>query len=239
MEEIETTGFETMSPAMEFVDNYNNWILSKFKPFFGETLLEIGTGQGNFKKYVSEWIKNYVSIDIDEEVVKRAQERDKDGNYIAIDASGDNFVETLAPYNIDTVMCVNVLEHIPNHEKAMKNMLDTLKPGGHLLLFVPAFSALYNDLDSLAGHIRRYKKRDIMPLIDPSQHQVIFNEYFNPVGGVGWWVNNFMSHKNLNNKNVNSQVEIFDKYIVPISKFFNGVSKPFFGQSLITVIMKK
>jgi 2-polyprenyl-3-methyl-5-hydroxy-6-metoxy-1,4-benzoquinol methylase len=238
MSEIGTTGFETMSPAMEFVDNYNNWILSKFKPYIGQSLLEIGTGQGNFKKYIESIIQNYVSIDIDIEVIKRAKERDPQGNYIAIDASGDNFIQTISPFELDSVMCVNVLEHIPNHEKAMENMLSVLKPGGHLLLFVPAFNSLYNDLDSLAGHIRRYKKKDILPLIHPVKHEIIFNEYFNPIGGLGWWVNNFITHKNLNNNTVNNQVEIFDKYIVPISKIFNGVSKHFFGQSLITVIKK-
>ena len=118
-------------------------------------------------------------------------------------------------------------------------MLDSLQKDGHLLLFVPAFKGLYNDLDKLAGHLRRYRRNDIRELIaHRNDVEIVCNEYFNPVGGLGWWVNKFKTHKNINSKNVNSQVIFFDKYMVPFSKFFNVFTKGFFGQSLYCVIKK-
>ena len=237
--EIEITGFKTMASSMEFADNYNNWIINKFNPYIGSSLLEIGTGQGNFKKYLSHRVKQYVSIDIDEKVIKRAKERDSGGNYIVADAASNDFSSKLKEFSFDTVMCVNVLEHIPDHKKAIANMLQVLRPGGHLLLFVPAFQALYNDMDKLAGHCRRYRKGDINELVAGLNVDIIMNEYFNSIGGLGWWVNKLRTHKDLDSKNINKQVIIFEKYIVPVSKFINPFSKKIFGQSLLAVLKKK
>jgi 2-polyprenyl-3-methyl-5-hydroxy-6-metoxy-1,4-benzoquinol methylase len=238
--EIEITGFETMASAMEFVDNYNNWIIGKFEPYCGNRFLEIGTGQGNFKKMFLRKAEKYVSIDIDEDVIKRASERDTKGVYEVADAAAPNFVEKLSHHKINTVICVNVLEHIPDHEKALNNMINVLQPGGHLLLFSPAFMHLYNDLDKLAGHVRRYKRHQIKNLIkNNSNAELVVNEYFNPVGALGWWINKFKTHKNINSENVNKQVLFFDKYVVPVSKFFNPLMKYIWGQSVYVVIRKK
>ncbi len=237
---IEVSGFETMADSMEFANNYNNWILSKFLPYTGNTLLEIGTGQGNFKKYLEANVKTYVSLDIDEKVIERAKERDPEGIYEVADISTPDILKLKTKYKFNSVICVNVLEHVPDHKAGLNNMLELLEPGGHLLLYVPSFMHLYNDLDKLAGHLRRYKKNQIKELLNNSDdYQIVINEYFNPVGAFGWWVNKFKTHKNINSKNVNSQVLIFDKYVVPFSKFFNPLFKSFWGQSLYCVIQKK
>lgn len=224
---------------MEFVDNYNNWILGKFEPFKGKRILEIGTGQGNFKKMLEKGAEQYVSIDIDAKVIERASARDPRGTYLVADASGNDFVEKLKPYKLDTIICVNVLEHIPDHKKAMENFMAALVPGGHLLVFSPAFMHLYNDLDKLAGHERRYVKKDIVNLVkDIPDCRIVVNEYFNPVGALGWWVNKFTTHKNINSANVNRQVIFFDKYVVPVSKLLNPVFKRIWGQSVYCVFQR-
>jgi SAM-dependent methyltransferase len=238
--DIEVSGFETMAESMEFADNYNNWILHDFKKYMGTSLLEIGTGQGNFKKYVSGSVKSYASIDIDDDVIKRAKERDPQGNYIVADISAADFKEKVKDLKLSSIICLNVLEHVPDHKAGLNYMLDSLEKGGHLLLFVPSFKGLYNDLDRLAGHLRRYKKKDVLELIsNRNDIEIIRNEYFNPVGGFGWWLNKFKKHETINSKNVNKQVLFFDKYVVPFSKFFNFFTKPFFGQSLYCIIKKK
>lgn len=236
---IEVSGFETMADSMEFADNYNNWILDKFNPYIGENILEIGTGQGNFKKYLKDKVKLHVSVDIDEDVITRARQRDPNGFYEVADISSPDFVDSLSKYKFNSVICINVLEHVPEHEAGLINMVNLLQPGGHLLLYVPAYQHLYNDLDKLAGHLRRYTKKDVEQLLKGQENfEIVINEYFNPVGAFGWWLNKFKEHKRINSDNVNKQVLIFDKYIVPISKFFNPFFKSFWGQSLYCVIKK-
>jgi hypothetical protein len=112
-------------------------------------------------------------------------------------------------------------------------------PGGHILFFVPAIPFLYNDMDSLVGHYRRYTRKTMRLAVGVSpDYEIILLEYFNPVGGLGWWLNKFIKHNDIDSKNLNAQVKFFDKYMVPISKLLNPLTKSFFGQSLICVIRK-
>lgn len=239
-QEVEKSGFETMAASMEFVDNYNKWILGKFSPFMGKHFLEIGTGQGNFKKMLVSESISYLSVDIDRSVIERAKQRDPNGMYLIADVASSEFTGIMRGRKIDTIICINVLEHIHNQKAALDNLMEVLVPGGHLLLFSPAFMNLYNDLDKLAGHERRYTRKDICKLLENGDNsEILVNEYFNPVGAVGWWLNKFISHKNINSNNVNRQVLLFDKYVIPFSKILNVFTKRILGQSVYCVIRKK
>lgn len=230
------TGLATMTSSVEFIDNYNQWMIKKFQPYLGTRLLEIGTGHGNFKKFFPSLVQ-YISVDINEEVVRRAKEKYPEDIFIVADIAKDEFVIKLGGYKIDTILCTNVMEHIENDGKAIENLLSVLSTGGHLLLFVPAIPALYNDMDRLVGHYRRYTKR-MMKTVIGEAYEIPALEYFNPIGGLGWWVNKFFKHDDIDSKNLNAQVKFFDRYVVPISKVLNPLSKSFFGQSLICVIKK-
>lgn len=235
---MENTGFSTMTSAIEFADNYNNWILEKFSPFIGNSVMEVGTGQGNFKRYLSKYeVDYYLSLDIDSDVIRRAKERDPEGNYMIADIAEDNF-NLKFDVKFSTILICNVLEHIKNHKMAINNLLKLLQPNGYLLLFVPALKGLYNDMDKLAGHYRRYKKNDIKCLINVNEYNIVVNEYFNPIGGLGWFINKFINHNDLDSKAINNQVKFFDKKVVPFSKLLNPVTRTFFGQSLLVVIQK-
>lgn len=231
------SGFSTMSSAIEFADNYNTWIVQTFLPHIRSRILEVGTGQGNFRRYLPT-IHKYVSIDINPDVVQRAAQRDPDNQYVCADISDLQSLTCLHGFDFDTVLCTNVLEHIERDRQAVENMLTVLCPGGKLLLFVPAFPALYSSMDKLAGHYRRYTKRSLRRLLAGTDGKIEVLEYFNPIGGFGWWVNKLMNHQNLDSKEVNKQIEIFDKYVVPFSRMLNYFTKSFFGQSVVCAISK-
>ena len=118
-------------------------------------------------------------------------------------------------------------------------MCSILTENGHVLLFVPAFNALFSDMDELAGHCRRYTKKTMRQVVAKVDCEIIQIEYFNVIGAIGWWANKFVTHKSLDNKSLNLQVQYFDKYVVPISKKLNFFTKGIFGQSLICVIKRK
>jgi len=231
------SGFSTMSSSIEFADNYNKWIINKFRPYMGNRLLEVGTGQGNFKKYL-QFIDNYVSIDIDEAVIERAKKRNPTENYYQVDITKIADIQKIQDFKFDTVMMVNVLEHIENDYAALKNLYDLISPGGHILIFVPAFMNLYNDFDRLAGHFLRYTKKTFKQRSKELEKNIVKLEYFNPVGAAGWWANKFKKHNDLDSPETNKQIRFFDKYLIPVSKITNPVFKSFFGQSLIVVIRK-
>ncbi len=226
-----------MASEIESSVNYNRWIFSKFKNCIGKNILEIGPGFGNLSNYISDF-KTYVVLDIDENVINRAKEINNKRTYFVMDAASDDFSKELGNYSFDTVICVNVLEHIYDHDKAFRNMMDVLNTNGHLLLFVPAFNFLYNDMDKLAGHFRRYTKNLCKKLLKNGNYQLIKAEYFNPIGALGWWANKFVQHDDLDSKQINNQVRFFDKYVIHLSKSLNPLTKYFFGQSLVCVFKK-
>ncbi|NJK99870.1 MAG: class I SAM-dependent methyltransferase [Spirulinaceae cyanobacterium SM2_1_0] len=231
-------GFSTMSSAIEFADNYNNWIVESLLPYAGLRILEVGTGQGNFRRYLPA-SQEYVSIDIDSQVIQRASQRDPEGHYFLANIADSTSLFELQKFEFDTILCTNVLEHIEDDHQAIKNMLSLLCPQGKILLFVPAIPFLYSSMDKLAGHYRRYTKQSLHRLVaGDSGGKVDCIEYFNPVGGVGWGLNKLLDHRSLDDNKINKQIEIFDKHIVPISKSLNYFTKSFFGQSLICVISK-
>jgi SAM-dependent methyltransferase len=226
-----------MTAAVAEADNYTQWILEELSAFIGKRALEVGAGYGNLKKFIRN-AETYVSVDISEEAIARAREKDPDGAYVVADISEDSLSQRLSGQTFDSVICLNVLEHIENDAATVARLAALLAPGGTLLLLAPAFEMLYNDLDRLAGHHRRYNARGARILAEAAGLTVLKLDYFNPVGGSGWLVNSLFTHNDLNSKTMNQQVRLFDRYLVPISKALNPLTRKFFGQSLIMVGQK-
>ena len=230
------SGAHAYSAAIEGADNYTRWILSGFRPYFGRSVLEVGLGHGGYRQFLPPTLA-YIGLDIDPESVARARAHNPTDAYLVADATDPELRARLASREIDTVLCVNVLEHIERDQRAVESLLATLVPGGYLLLLVPAFPALYSDLDRMAGHVRRYTLADV-PRLVRSQGVVVRKHYFNAVGGFGWWVNKALRHSSLNSAAVNGQIRFFDRFVVPFARVVDHVTRRFFGQSMICVIRK-
>lgn len=232
-----TAGFSTMSSSIAFAHNYNQWVLDWFKPYIGKRLLEVGTGQGNYAGYLKH-LEEYVSVDLDEEIIARAKKENSFGKYFVCDVTSPNLKKIIDEHSLDTILCLNVVEHIKDDKKAVLNMYESLPANGHLLILVPAFQSLYSSMDQLAGHFKRYRLEDLQRLDPVMTKNCQKYAYFNPIGGVGWWFNKFRTYKTLDDDAINAQIKVFDKYIVPISKILNPVTSSFFGQSLLYVVKK-
>lgn len=227
------TGVETYSSAMADAKNYMAWILNAFGPYLSGPVLEIGVGHGS---YASELRAHgpYMGVDVDIKSVAEARKRFPDLDFAIADITSSSFPETLAGSGFQAIVCLNVLEHIPDHDQAVKNLARALVRGGHLLVIVPALPVLYNDLDRLAGHHRRYRRDEIHDLMVQAGLQPVRADYFN-LGGPGWWANRLKRHRSLNDTAVNSEISLFDRWLVPISRGLDPVTRTFFGQSVLAI----
>lgn len=230
---------ETFSAAIVEAQGYNQWLINFYKEFIKGEILEIGVGHGCFVDYMPSTVTSYTGFDIDPNLIAWAKNRNPQACYIEGDLSSSNFQDVINNKTFDCILCINVLEHIEDHQKALQNMLRALNVKGKILLFVPAFMNLYQDMDKLAGHYRRYRIGDVQKLCEASGGEISKWAYFNPIGGIGWWVNKFRSHTNLNDPHINKQIRFFEKYILPFSKAFQPLCSKFFGQSLYCVIQRK
>lgn len=106
------------------------------------------------------------------------------------------------------------------------------------MLFIPAYQSLYSEMDRLAGHFKRYRRQDFSDLIKGLPATIVESAYFNSLGGFGWWLNKIHKPKTLNDNAVNTQLALFDKYLVPVAKGLDYFTRSFFGQSLVIIIRK-
>jgi len=237
MQPSTASGAGTYSSAIGDAVNYTRWVLEAFDGLVGRRILEVGIGHGGYVDHLPP-PERYLGVDIDSASVAEARQAHPDREYIEADIGSPDFANRVGHGRFDTILCLNVLEHIESDRQAVVNLLKALEPGGHLLLFVPAFEALYSSLDRLAGHHRRYTRAQLAELVPAGLAHVARNEYFNSIGGLGWWVNKFMPHKSLNDSAVNGQVRLFDRYILPISRLINPVTRNIFGQSVVFAVRR-
>lgn len=229
--------FSTMNSEIGQANNYAGWIVDVFKPFIGSRLLEIGIGYDNYRPLLPP-VETHWAVDIDPSAIQKAEKENPKGNYLCGNISDPAIVGQLHNQLFDTILCINVLEHIEEESDFLSNMMKIMQPNGHLLLFVPAFPGLYCELDRLAGHHRRYTIQSMRHALTDKNGEIIKLHYFNPIGALGWWINTFFSHSNLDSQSINTQVKLFDRYIVPISKVLDKLTKHWVGQSLVCIVKK-
>lgn len=232
------TGSDTYSSAIADAHNYMNWLIDSFRPFIEAPILEVGVGHGSYAEVLSRF-GEYSGIDIDARNVESARDRFPGSRFHVADVTKPLRDQLPEPIEVRTVACFNVLEHIEEHDRAVACLAEALAPGGKLLILVPALMALMNDLDRLAGHVRRYRRPEVEGLLSSAGLEVEHCSYFNPIGGLGWWANRFVRHKSLNDGAVNGQIRLFDKWAIPVSRLVGPLTQSFFGQSLIAVGRKQ
>jgi SAM-dependent methyltransferase len=224
----------TFSSAIADARNYMDWIVGTLRPYLGRNVLEVGIGHGSYYEYFGK-LGSYHGVDIDPANVEDCRARYPGGDFGLADICSDEFRSRFGPGSVDTVVCCNVIEHIEDDNRAVANLANALAPGGHLLILVPALQQLYGELDRLAGHHRRYDKPQMLTACEGAPIDILELRYFNPIGGLAWWLNRFARHRSLDADAVNAQIRIFDKYVLPVSRMVDPLTRGFFGQSLICV----
>jgi SAM-dependent methyltransferase len=94
----------------------------------------------------------------------------------------------VAADDIDSVVCLNVLEHVEDDRRVLSELYRAIQPGGTVTVLVPAHPALYSDLDRNLGHFRRYTEASLTSVFRDAGFVVETSRYFNWVGAVGWYV---------------------------------------------------
>lgn len=229
---MDKVGKKTLE-IMKDASFYNRWLFSLIRPYLKGSVLEVGAGIGNFTQYLHE-NNSVIAIDIDKYYISKLKKivglKNRAG-YGDIE-KGDYFFENL---KFDTIICLNVLEHIKDHEIALDNMFQLLRKNGNLILLVPAHNNAYTLMDKNLGHFRRYNKKELEKIIKKAKFEVIKVRYFNFFGLLGWFVNG----KIFRRKIIPSlQLSIFDKLFLPWLILEKKLKIPF-GLSLLLIASKK
>lgn len=213
---------------------YLQWQLSRFLPHIGRRVLEIGCGVGGIIDLLPRK-ELILGVDIDEEVLAYAAERHRsreECRFERLDFSALKEDQSrMTALRFDTIVCINLLEHIEDDVSALETMRSILVPGGVLALLVPAHPALYGKYDAADGHFRRYTKRELRDKLCGTGFTPLDLRHFNSVGAIGWWI----KYKLLRSSIHGSTDFRLMNALLPILEPLERRIPPPFGLSLTTV----
>lgn len=170
---------------------YRDWLYDNFGPFVpGADILEVGAGIGTFTQLMLNNGARHVLAVEPEESCADVLDRRFDGESrveIVREFLPDAPTVRAASKSFDLAVCQNVLEHIDDDGAALRAMRDALRPGGRLLLNVPAGPRLFGALDDAYGHWRRYTTSDLGDVVSAAGFEIERLAPMNVAGIVGWW----------------------------------------------------
>jgi len=228
-EDITVSDLEIMTQA----PNYQNWMFETLAPYIGRRVVEVGCGIGNFTRFLLK-TDLVVALDVHEEALHGLRRRFHDRRNLVplrLDIQDPAAIE-LKHKEIDTVICLNVLEHVRDDTLALKHMRELLLPSGHLVLLVPALPSIYGSVDYSLGHFRRYSRHELVNKLTRVGYKVEHVFYFNVVGILGWLVNNRITKRTEESP---LQIRFFDRWVVPLVWRVERIVRPPVGLSLIAI----
>ena len=169
------------------------WITSQFTPYLGNVVLEAGCGSGNLTRNLIDRTR-LVALDVDDAHVAVVSERYGHLENVTVLQADltDSDLAARVGVHFDSVMCVNVLEHLDKPQAAMNNFAGMLEPGGFALILVPAHQWLFSAADEALGHTQRYSKTEVIALVQDSDLELVDVFQFNRLGVAGWMVNKWL-----------------------------------------------
>jgi len=185
--EDDPVGIETLERLAAAAPRYNAWLIERVLPWVGRRVLEIGAGVGTMSAFLADR-ERVVLSDTNAGYLDRLRVRFAGHPNIRIEAlrlpasDGDLQAERL-----DTIICLNVLEHVRDDELSLATMFQMLQPRGRLVLLVPSLPAIYGTLDRALGHFRRYTPAELRRKYATAGFRMRHLEYFNMAGIPGWW----------------------------------------------------
>ncbi len=181
---------ETLSGAPRF----NRWMADVIGPYVGRRVLEIGAGIGNLTRRLAPRRERYIATDIDAEHLARLRTRLQHRPNLEIRRCDLQISGDFAPIHesVDTVVCLNVLEHIEDDLAGLRNIHSALKAGGRAIVLVPHGQEIYGTLDEALGHFRRYRHDELRARMEQSGFEVERILDFNRASRPGWYVNGKM-----------------------------------------------
>lgn len=212
--------------------NFNKWMGDEIRPYLGERILEIGAGIGNLSKCFVPRLR-YLASDINDNYLDYLRNYSKNKPYLEVNKIDvtKSWDFTALKEKFDTVLCLNVLEHIDDDVDALRNIYSVLDQGGRAIILVPQHAWLYSSLDKVLGHIRRYSSRQLSEVMKSAGFEIERTIVsFNKIGVLSWIINGKLLQR-----------KKFSKIQLKILNIFTGIFRlinpllPWSGLSVICI----
>ena len=222
--------------SMSHARKFSYWTFMQISPFVGERVLEVGSGLGTLTYQLIPREK-FICTDINDSHLNLLHNQFNNRDYISInklDITNKDHFKTLEEENLDTVICLNVLEHISDPIQALKNLRSLLKTDGRLILIVPNHPFLYCSLDKAVSHEKRYSVELLRDELEQAGFIIEKKWSFNKISCISWYINGKIFRRKYLSK---IQLKIFN-----MSVWLFKIIDPFLpwgGLSLVVIAKKK
>jgi len=178
--------------AMEQAPQFNEWMYESVRPWLGDRVAELGVGRGNLSKHIrrhDQVLLTDYRIDYLTELQRRWSEQ---GNLRIgkLDMTQREDFEQLRDFAPDSVVFLNVLEHLEDDRAVLKSLSETVPAGCRIVVLVPYNMKLYSEFDKALGHFRRYGEWELEGKMRDAGLEVENQFFFNKVGVIAWYVAN-------------------------------------------------
>jgi SAM-dependent methyltransferase len=215
------------------VTRWKAYWVSRIRRYLGEDVLEVGAGIGTNTRFMcNERFRRWICTEPDAELAKRIALALKDTKCWEYCTVITGTLEDIAPNEFfDTILFIDVLEHIQDDRGELLRASGYLKPRGTLIVLSPAHACLFSKLDQAVGHYRRYTKKTLTE-IAPRHLKLLRMEYLDLVGVLASLSNRFLLRQY---KPTRRQIRFWDSVMVPCSRILDPLLRHPFGKSILAV----
>jgi SAM-dependent methyltransferase len=210
---------------------YRTYQYDLVRPHVGRSLLEVGSGLGHFSEMFEDRLDYLVVSDSDPYCIGELTQRylgRSDVEVLSLALPGEIKIQR----KVDTVVMMNVLEHIADDAQALRDLAACLTPGGRIVIWVPGYMQLYGDFDRLVGHVTRYTPKTLRRSVEAAGLHVEVCKPVNLIGGIAWWLMVRVSGVGHASPKLAS---IYDMTVVPVTRALERMFRPPFGQTVLCV----
>jgi 2-polyprenyl-3-methyl-5-hydroxy-6-metoxy-1,4-benzoquinol methylase len=224
---VTTSYIGTELEIFQHARNWKAYYGRQLRPFLGNEVLEAGAGIGaTTAALITDAQKRWVCLEPDASLAAS----------IPRSAQIEVVVGTTADVReqFDSVLYLDVLEHIEDDRGELARAAQLLRPGGHLIVLAPAHQILFTPFDKAIGHHRRYNRRSLDAVMPPELDRVM-SRYLDSAGIALSLANRLLLRASMPTLR---QIEIWDKLVIPISRIADPLLGYQAGKSLLEVRQK-
>lgn len=208
-------------------------ILNTLAPFIGDSVLEVGAGLGLITSNLLDRGKSVIALEPDPNLFSKLKDNVQHNSAQVFNSTLHEWMESQTTRNFDTVLYINVLEHIEDDVNELREAAKVCAPNGNIVIFVPATPSLYGTMDWISAHFRRYRIDELEAVVKRANLEVVSSQYFDLVGKFPYW----LMYRVLKKKTLGGgAVGLYDKVIVPLSSLIpQSIMKRTGGKNLVLV----
>ena len=217
--------------ALAEARNYNRWIADMTLPHLGEHPIEIGSGLGDLAAlWLESGVDRVTLSDLEQRSIESLAGRfDNDPR---VDLRQLDLTEG-ATGTYSAAVAVNVLEHVEDDLGALVALRALVRPGGRIIVFVPAMPFAMSQFDRAIGHYRRYKKAGLTDLFEAAGIRPTVARYVNAPGLFGWLVAMKLLRGEASKES--RLIKLWDRTVIPVARRVEQRWQPPFGQSTLVI----